>query len=310
MEGLKMQYKKIIRSRKLRSSILRFFSFIPDEPMLKLQYRIKMGRALNLRNPQRYSEKIQWYKLYYRNPEMIRCVDKYDVRNYLIERGFEDLLVKCYGVFENVDEIDFNKLPNSFVIKDTLAGGGNSVILVRDKSTIDEIAIRKQLQKWIDTPIKRDYGREWPYYCGKKHRILIEEMLVDRNKSGETLTDYKCLCFNNKVCYLQLISNRKLGDSDLEECYFDSNMNLLDVCGTEHRKLKFPNLTLEMFENLKNVAEELCKGFPHVRVDLYYVNNKVYFGELTFFTASGYKKFADDNFDYILGKKFDLPKKV
>ena len=96
----------------------------------------------------------------------------------------------------------------------------------------------------------------------------------------------------------------------MEECYFDSNMNLLDVCGTEHRKLKFPNLTLEMFENLKNVAEELCKGFPHVRVDLYYVNNKVYFGELTFFTASGYKKFADDNFDYILGKKFDLPKKV
>ena len=304
-----MLYKKIFRSRKLRSSILRFLSFIPDEPMLKLQYRIKMGRKLDLRNPKRYSEKIQWYKLYYRNQDMVRCVDKYDVRNYLIEHGFEDLLVKCYGVFENADEIDFEKLPNAFVIKDTLAGGGNSVILVQDKSSIDEQAIRKQLQKWINTPIKRDFGREWPYYSGKRHRILIEEMLVQENKSDEALTDYKFLCFDDKVCYLQLLKNRKLGDSHLEEGIFDSNMNMLDVYGNEHGKIKMLNMSSETFYELKHVAEKLCKGFPHVRVDLYYVNNTVYFGELTFFPASGYKKFSDDKFDYILGEKFVLPKR-
>ena len=303
-----LNYKKIIKSRNARLAVLRLLKFVPDKAMLGFQYRIKMGKRLDLINPQSYSEKIQWYKLYYRDPKMIRCVDKYDVREYLEEIGCSDLLVKCYGIFDSAESIDFSQLPNSFVMKDTLGGGGNSVILVHDKHEVDEADIKNQLKKWLDKPVKPDAGREWPYYSGKKHRILIEELLSDKNHS--MLTDYKFLCFNGEVFYLQIFSNRKLGDSHLEEGFFDKSFRQLNVCGIEHRRLTDYNLTEDTFNKLKAVATRLCKGFPHVRVDLYFVNGKTYFGELTFFPASGYKQYTNEDFDYELGKNFVLPEKL
>lgn len=117
-----MDYKKIIKSRKLRVRIMQALSFVPDKMMLKMQYRIKTGRKLNLRDPQRYTEKLQWYKLYYRDPLMAQCVDKYEVRKYVEECGLGSILNKCYGVYSSPDEIDFRKLPDSFVLKDTLGG--------------------------------------------------------------------------------------------------------------------------------------------------------------------------------------------
>ena len=126
-----MDYKKIIKNRSIRLKILQIFSFIPDKTMIKLQYRVKTGNKLNLKKPQRFTEKLQWYKLYYKNPLMIQCVDKYEVRKYVKSKGLEDILIPCYGVYDSADNINWKKLPDKFVMKDTLGGGGVSVILVK-----------------------------------------------------------------------------------------------------------------------------------------------------------------------------------
>ena len=131
-----MNYKKLIKSRDIRIKILQFLSFIPDKWMLRIQYMIKTGRSLNLSNPKRYTEKLQWYKLYYRDPLMAQCADKYDVRKYVEQVGLAKYLNTVYGVYNSTKEIEFETLPRSFVLKDTLGGGGNSVILVKDKNSI------------------------------------------------------------------------------------------------------------------------------------------------------------------------------
>lgn len=157
-----IDYKKIIRSRKTRGKILEFLSFIPDKTMLKIQYRIKTGNKLNLKNPKRFTEKLQWYKLYYKNPLMIQCVDKYDVREYVKSKGLEDILIPCYGVYDSADEVDWDSLPQQFVMKDTLGGGGNSVVIVKDKSTVDLEDLKSTAADWtkIDAH-KKGGGREY-----------------------------------------------------------------------------------------------------------------------------------------------------
>lgn len=127
-----MDYKKIIKNRETRLKILSMFDFIPDKSMIKLQYFIKTGRRLNLKNPQRYTEKLQWYKLFYRDPLMQQCVYKYDVREYVKTKGLAHILNECYGVYERVEDIDFDSLPNQ--LKDTLGGGGNSIIICKYKA--------------------------------------------------------------------------------------------------------------------------------------------------------------------------------
>ena len=130
-------YKNIIKSRSLRMKIISMLRWLPDKPMLKLQYRIKLKRKLNLKSPERFTEKIQWYKIHYRNPIMHTCVDKYDVRDFVKEKGLEDILVELYGVYESVDEIDFENLPESFILKSTDGGGGVNVVLCNNKADFD-----------------------------------------------------------------------------------------------------------------------------------------------------------------------------
>ena len=128
-----MDYKKIIKNQTTRLKILRLLSFVPDRLMLKIQYFIKFKRRLNLNNPRRFTEKIQWYKLYYKNPLMIKCADKNDVREYVKSKGLEKYLIPCYGVYNSPEEIDWDSLPNQFVMKDTLGSGGHSVQIIKDK---------------------------------------------------------------------------------------------------------------------------------------------------------------------------------
>lgn len=296
-----MDYKKIIKSRKLRLKILDLLSFIPDKLMLEVQYRIKMGRKLNLKNPKRFTEKLQWYKLNYKNPLMVQCVDKYDVREYLKDKGLQDILVDCYGVYSSVKEIDWNSLPNSFVMKDTLGGGGTSVIIVKDKSKEDIEKLKRIAAGWLkqDAHI-RNGGREWPYYSGREHRVIIEEYI----KSENSLEDYKFFCFYGKVVILYVMGNRVLGNG-VEVAILDKGFNLLSVkrVGDELYSTyqKPANYSLML-----RLAEKLSEDFPHVRVDLYNVKGKIYFGELTFFNASGYMKYEPDEFDFELGEKFDI----
>lgn len=295
-----MDYKKLLKSRKLRMAILDLLSFVPDKPMIRLQYRIKTGRRLNLKNLKRYTEKLQWYKLYYRDPLMAQCVDKYEVRKYVESLGLGHILNECYGVFDKPEDIDFDKLPNQFVLKDTLGGGGNSVIICKDKSKADLSAYIRQMNEWVHTKPIRSGGREWVYYYKKrKHRIICEKYIECSGEYG--LTDYKFFCFNGKCEYTYVITNRKLG-SGAELGIYDRSYNLLPYYRTDELKPVHLISKPKNFEEMIALSEGLAKRFPHVRVDLFDEGGRIIFGEMTFFDGSGYMTFEPDDFDNILGQ--------
>lgn len=302
-----LDYKKIIKSRAVRLKILRLLSFMPDKLMLKLQYKLKFGRELNLTNPKRFTEKTQWYKLYYKNPLMVQCVDKYDVREYIKSKGLEKILIPCYGVFDNPKDIDWNALPKSFVMKDTLGGGGNSVVIVKDKSKVDINQLVDIARKWINISAHvKDGGREWPYYSGKNHRIIIEKYIdADENDGG--LVDYKFTCCYGKTAMIYVIADRTLGNG-AELGIYDADFNRLNVNRVDERALTREIKKPDNFIQLKGIAEDIAKNFPLVRIDLYDIKEKILFGEMTFFDGSGYMQFNPDEFDYELGEKFDIEK--
>lgn len=303
-----IDYKKIIKSRKLRLAVLRILSFIPDKWMLKLQYRIKMGKKLNLKNPESYNEKLQWYKLYYRNPLMPKCVDKGDVRGYVRDCGCGKTLNECYGIYDRVEDIDFDALPDKFVVKDTLGGGGNSVVIVKAKSELDIPALKKQLSSWIkENAHVKDAGREWPYNSGRAHgRIIIEKYIESDDKLG--LVDYKFFCFNGRAEYMFVIAERVLGESASLDIY-DRDFNKLPYRRSGKNNISVDFEKPENFEKLRSAAEKLSAAFPHARVDMYDQNGKIVFGELTFFSGSGYSTYEPEEFDYIMGEKFVLPQR-
>lgn len=299
-----MDYKKIIKSRDIRLKILRLFSFVPDNPMLRVQYFVKTGRILHLKHPKRYTEKLQWYKLYYHNPLMVRCVDKYDVRSYVKRLGLNCILNECYGVYERAEDVDFNELPNKFVIKDTLGGGGNSVIICKDKSSFDISECRKKMNKWVHEKKVKSGGREWPYYCGKQNRIIVEKLLEDDSNPTGEINDYKIFCFYGKPLIINVDIDRF---SNHRRNYYNTRWNRLNVESNYNRYEKdFPKPV--NYDGMLSVAQQLSSAFPFVRVDLYNIKGKIYFSELTFYPASGYMWYKPDSFDYLLGKKFILPK--
>ena len=301
-----IDYKKIFKSREMRKKILRLFAFVPDKEMLKLQYRIKFGRKLNLKNPKRFSEKLQWYKLYYRKPLMKICVDKADVRQYVTECGYGEILVPIVGVYNQVAEVDFDSLPSKCVFKDTLGGGGNSVIICKDKSNLNIDIIKRNMNQWITCSSSyKQAGREWPY--GGKHRIIIENYLESAN-SDEDIVEYKFFCFYGNPTFLYVITDRVIGQS---ACLgiFNTNFEQLGVYRKDERPLTKKIEKPQRYEKMMDIARKLSEPFPEVRVDLYYVNEKIYFSEMTFYDGSGYVPFCPDTFDYEFGKMFILPRK-
>lgn len=301
-----MNYKKIIRSRSTRERILRAMAFIPDKTMLRLQYWVKTGRVLHIKKPARFTEKLQWYKLYCRNPDMIRCVDKFEVREYLRERGFQELLPLCYGVFDSPEQLRLASLPEQFVLKDTLGSGGNAVLLYAGENRPDWTQIETETRAWCNTPLVRDGGREWPYYSGKKHRILAEEFLQAEN--GQ-LTDYKFFCFSGKCEFVYVCTDRRNKHGVKIYIVSPSYQKLPVVRIGDEPTGRLPEKP-EQFEEMVQIAEELSMPFPHVRVDLYYVQKSIRFGEMTFFNASGYMLYEPDSFDVEIGQKFLLPQEL
>lgn len=300
-----IDYKKIIKSRKLRIKIMRFLSFLPDKFIVSLQYKLKTGRKLNLIFPKRYTEKLQWYKLYYRDPIMGKCVDKYEVRDYVTKKGYFGILIPILGIYTSVNDINFDILPNSFVIKDTLGGGGNSVIIIKDKFKVDFNKIKIQIKEWLKRTKGKNPGREW-VYDNKQNRIIIEEYL-ESNKNEGGLIDYKFFCFNGKVEYVYGIADRELGKG-IGLGIFDKDFNLLPYKRMDENELIRTIKKPINYEQMIKCAETLSKDFPHARIDLYNQKGKIYFGEITFFDGSGYMCFEPDEFDYIMGDKFLLPK--
>lgn len=295
-------YKKIFKSQKFRFKILKILRFVPDKLMISMQYRIKLGRKINFNNPKRYTEKLQWYKLYYRTEKMSVCADKYRVREYLEEKGLSDIACTLYGCYENPQEIDFNKLPKKFVLKTT--NGSSTNILCKDKEILDIAETKKKLDEWIKCPFY-ELGREWAYK-NVKPRIIAEEFLEDNENSFVGINDYKFICFNGKVHYVVFDCDRF---KDHKRAIYDREWNYINVstdCGKVEDIIPIP----EGFLKMRDIAEQLAEDFPCVRVDLYWVNKKVYFGEMTFYPWTGYVQFDPDKFDFELGDKFILPEKV
>ena len=294
-----MDYKKIIKNQNIRFKILKFLNFIPDKTMVKLQYRIKTGRKLNLKNPQRYTEKLQWYKLNYRNPLMTKCADKYTVREYIESKGLGHILNKLYGVYDNVNEIDFDKLPNKFVLKTTNDSDTN--IFCKDKANSDLEEIKKKMNKKIKERTQIPLAREWAYNNSKR-RIICEKLLEDKGTKDNSINDYKFLCFKGKPEFIVYDIDRYIGH---KRNFYDTSWKYLNIssdCPNFGDIVEKPEKLKEMLE----IAKILSEDFPAVRVDLYCIQNKIYFGELTFYPWSGYVKFEPDEFDFILGKKFKI----
>lgn len=297
---MKMDYKKLIPNQELRFKILGLLDFLPDKLMIKLQYWIKTGRRLNLQNPERFTEKLQWYKLYYRDPLMTQCADKYEVRKYIIDKGYGNILIPLYGVYDKASEIEFEKIPKEFVLKTTNSSKTN--IICHDKQVLNVHETISTLDKWLNNkPV--NLGREWAYY-NINPRIVCEQLIKDKKDYSKDLSDYKFICFNGEVKYVWIDIDRY---TKHRRNFYDSDWNHIDVdsdipsCGDTIPKPAG-------FEEMKIIANDLAKDFPHVRVDLYWVNNKVYFGELTFYLLSGYEDFDPDNFDFELGNQFSIDK--
>ena len=296
-----MNYKSIIKSQETRLKILSMLTWVPDNLMVRLQYRIQMGFWPNLKNPQRFTEKLQVYKLKYRNPLMHQCVDKYDVREYVKSKGLEDILNDCFGVYDRAEDIDMSKLPKEFVAKTTDGTGGFNVKIVHDKSQLVVDDFCSELNGWLG---KKDInaGREWAYSGIKQSRILVERCLHQTPSGGGTLVDYKFFCFDGEVRFLYVISDRKDGVVSLAIC--DTDFNVLPYYRKDERKMPDAPQKPTHFGEMLDIARKLSEGFPHVRVDLYNIEGKIIFGELTFYDGSGYFHYEPDDFDFIVGSYF------
>lgn len=291
------KYQKIIKSRKVRQKILSLLRFIPDKIMVKIQYRIKFGRKLNYDNPLRFTEKIQKYKLEYRDDLITKCVDKFEVRDFVKKRNLEDILVKLYGVYSSFEEINFSKLPNKFVIKTTNGSGGLNVSIVNDKDSFnfDEIKNNMKLEK-IQT---RTGGREWPYY-EIEPKYIIEQLLINSDNPEAGIDDYKIFCYNGKAKFVVVDVDRFIGHKRNIYTVDWIDLETSTDCPKIDREIKKPL----NYEHMIEVAEKLSNGFPFVRVDLYNNKGKIYFGEMTFYPWSGYVQFNPDDIDFLLGQDF------
>lgn len=268
-----------------------------DELFIKLEYFSGMKRFPNLNSPKTYNEKLQWLKLHCKDEKYTLLVDKYEskllVKN-LVGGGY---IIPTLGVWDSFNEIDFDKLPNQFVLKTTHDSGG--VVICKDKKTFDKETARKKLQKSLKHNFFYEH-REYPYK-NVKPRIIAEKFMVD--ESGTELKDYKFFCFDGEVKMLFVATDRPF---DTRFDFFDTDFNHLPF------KQGHPLATKEIkkprgFEEMKRVATVLSKGMPHVRVDLYDINGKIYFGELTFFHFSGNVPFEPEEWDYKVGEWLRLP---
>ena len=300
---MRVQYKRLIQNRAVRVKIMRLLSFIPDGWMIRVQYRIKTGRWPNLREPHRYTEKLQWYKLNYRDPLMAQCADKYAVRDYVKQAGLAHILNPIYGIYERPEQVDWDTLPQQFVAKDTLGGGGNDILICRDKSALDKNRFYATLARWVEPVQGKHPGREW-VYDNARHRILIEAYIPsDPEKGG--LIDYKFFCFAGKAEYLYVIADRSVG-SDAKLGIFTKSFERLPYERMDEKPLNRNIPRPKNYSDMLAYAQRLAAPFPHARIDLYDQDEIIRFGEITFFDGSGYMTFFPDQFDNELGEKFLL----
>lgn len=261
-------------------------------------YNAGFSKPLDLTNPITINEKLQYLKLnqYYNNPVVTRCVDKYRVKEYLKEIGYPELAAKLYGVYDKPQEINWDVLPDQFMIKCNHGGGYN--IICRDKNKLDKKETSRQLKKWLHEDYWAVYAE--PQYKYVEKKILIEEYL------GDDIHTYKFYCFNGtpKVCYMS--SNGEDGEYDKYYDYFDMNWNRLDTYLKGHDHYPGEIAVPANFDRMKQIATDLCKDFTFVRIDLYNIDGKIYLSEFTFVPTGGYMHLKPEGTDLEWGEWLHL----
>lgn len=281
--------------------LFRIGGLIPDETYLRWVNFLECGRHLELNNPKRFNDKLQWLKLYYRDPLWTQMVDKFAVKEIVKKRIGEEYVVPCLGVWNRAEDIEWDKLPKQFVLKTNHDGGNFGVYICKDKSMINKDKWIKKINKSLHRNTYK-LGREWPYKDVPR-KVFAEQYLEDA--TGE-LRDYKFFCFGGVVKYLYVATERQTGH--LKFNYFDMDFKPLGMWQS-HQPSDKPIEKPAAFEEMKELAAKLSKGLSEVRVDLYEVNGKVYFGEYTFFSLGGFASFHPDKWDYIFGANIQLPPK-
>lgn len=302
-----MEWKDIIRHPKRILFVIGMhggFHFLDDRTYLRLMYRCKFDRALNLDNPSTYNEKLQWLKLHDRNPLYTKLVDKYEAKSYVAGMIGEEYIIPTLGVWDSFDEIDFDSLPDQFVLKCTHDSGG--LVICKDKKQLDRKAARKILSR----SLRNNYywiGREWPYKDIKPR--IIAEKYIDKpgDEAGQFsgIQDYKLFTFRGKTQVILVCSDR-FGENGLTEDFFDINWKHLDI-----KRLKTENSSKSISkpQNLDvmcRLAYKLAHTMNFARVDFYEVGGKVYFGEITLYPASGFDGFQPEDWDLKLGDMLAL----
>lgn len=303
-KGLLRRWKKV-----KTTAIKRFFTgakavaaCLPDKQFLQLKYWYIFRKRLNLKNPQTFNEKLQWLKLYDRNPLYTTLVDKYSVKKWVADKIGEEYIIPTLGVWDKAEDIDFDNLPNQFVLKCTHDSG--SIVICKDKRTFN----RQRAIAKLNNGLAHNFyvaGREWPYK-NVKPRIIAEEYMED--KETTELRDYKFFCFNGKVKLLFVATDRQRAK---EPCFdfYDTNFVHLSIKHGHPNSGKVIKQPMN-FEKMKILAHKLSMDIPQVRVDFYEINGKVYFGELTFFHHGGFVPFNPPQWNNTLGKWIQLPEKV
>lgn len=300
-------FKKIVKGFKNPKTVISIIwqacsrLIISDKLYLKVYYYLHTGEKLHLNNPVTFNEKTQWLKLHNTTSLCTQMADKYGVRELVKKTIGEQYLIPIYGVWDKFEEIDFDKLPNQFVLKTTHDSG--SVVICKDKSNLDIKQAKKKLKK----SLSHNYfwnGREYPYK-NIKPRIIAEKYMS--NDDGKDISDYKFFCFNGEPEILFYASDRFNKDGERTKFdYYNMNLEHLPIQSRGHKNSNTPIPYFEQFSEMKGLAAKLSAGFPFLRVDLYLINNKVYFGELTFHHDGGVVPFIPSEWNKILGDKIIL----
>lgn len=296
---------KLIKNKhKLRLNIIHriicpCLYFLPDDLFLKIRYKLEVGSWLNLKHPKTFNEKLNWLKIHNRKDVFTQMVDKEEVKEYVGKIIGNNYVIPTIGLWNNPKEVDWDNLPNKFVLKTTHGGGGVAVVICKDKSKLDKRSVVKNFEKCMKVDIYKAY-REWPYKNVKK-RIIAEPLI--ESLDGD-LRDYKFFCFNGKVRCFKIDFGRF---TEHHANYYDRDGNLL-LFGEKGLEPVYSHIEI-MPDNLRemiNIAEKLSNNIPFLRVDLYNVSGRIYFGELTFYPAAGMGEFTDKDWENTLGSYINL----
>ena len=277
---------------------------IPDKLYLSLRYRCIMGSWINWKNPQTFTEKLQWLKLYNRKPEYTKMVDKYAVKEYVANIIGEEYIIPTLGVWDKPEDIDWDSLPNQFVLKTTHGGGGGGVVICKDKTTFDRTSAIAKLKESMASDIYSGL-REWPYKDVPKRIIAEKFMAPEKSPAPNDLPDYKFFCFNGEPKYCQVIRDRHTKETI---DFYDMDWNHMPFVGLNPvvRNGLTPVARPGNLDEMKEICRKLADTKSFVRVDLYVIDDKSYFGELTFYPASGMLPWTTEEADKEIGKYLKL----